>query len=455
MKYLLIICFLFISLCSNAQDNDSVAVKKIYNEVLKNGKGYSWLNYLCNKIGGRISGSPQAQSAVDWSEKILSTFCADSVWLQPIMVPVWIRGEKEQCSMTDSKGSKLPLNICALGFSTGTPQEGITADIIEVKDFDQLAMLGRKNIEGKIVFFNHPFEPTDVHPFNSYGQSVAYRWRGPSEAARYGAVASLVRSMTHSEDDFPHTGSMRYNDSLPKIPCAALGFLSANALEEKLKSGKVTVTLKMNCTTKEDAPSFNVVGEIKGSEHPEEIIVIGGHLDSWDNGQGAHDDGAGIAHCMEALRSIKAIGIKPKRTIRMVCFMNEENGLRGGKKYAELAKSNNEKTIFALESDEGGFAPEGFGLDMDEKKRNKIKSWSNIFAPYDIWKWSDNGGGADIGPLEELGVPVSNINVSPQRYFDYHHTANDTFDKVNKRELHLGAAAIAALAWLISEHGLE
>jgi len=438
-----------------AQVNDSITLRVIFNEILKNGKCYSDLDYLSNKIGGRISGSPQAAAAVEWTKQTMLKIKPDTVYLQEVMVPHWERGEKEYAKILNSKSiDSKEVPICALGGSVATPTGGIVANVVEVRNFEDLAKLGRKGVEGKIVFFNRPMDPTIISTFESYSKAVGLRWGGASEAARYGAVGSIVRSVTLSQDDYPHTGVMGYNDSLPKIPACAISTNGANLLSKLLKTDS---TLKfhftMSCQMLPDVKSYNVIGEIKGAEHPEEIIVVGGHLDAWDNGSGAHDDGAGVVQAIEVLRAMKALGIKPKRTIRAVAFMNEENGGRGGKKYAELAKQNNEKHIAAIESDAGGFTPRGFGIEGTSAIIKTIQAWKPLLEIYGLHDITAGGGGSDIEPLKEQNVTLIGFVPDSQRYFDYHHTAIDTFDKVNKRELELGAASMAALIYLISVYG--
>lgn len=456
MKKIFLSLFLWsLALVSGAQNNDSVMLKKIFNETLTNGKAYPWLYDLTTTIGARLSGSPQAAQSVEWSRKAMLEAGADSVWLQECTVPHWVRGEKEEATIIQSNGNKQDVPVCALGMSIATPKEGITATVIEVYDFDELKKLGEANIKGKIVFYNHPFDQKFVNTFEAYGEAGKYRYQGPSEAARYGAVASITRSMASLDDDHPHTGSMGYNDSLPKIPCAAISTNAANLLSKILKTDpKTKFFLKQSCQNLDSVKSYNVVGEIKGSEHPEEIIVVGGHLDSWDTGKGAHDDGAGVVQSIEVLRIYKALGIKPKRTIRAVAFMNEENGLMGGKKYGALADLNKEKHIAALESDAGGFTPKGFGLGMAEEKKQVIKKWAPLFIPYNIYDFEHEGGGADISPLKSGGVPQIGLHVDSQRYFTVHHAWTDNIDNVNRRELHLGAGALASLIYLLQEYGL-
>jgi len=436
------------------QQTDSVTIKKFFNEALTNSVAYKNLDKLINTIGGRLSGSPEAAKAVEWARQAMHDAGADTVWLQEVWVPHWVRGEKEQ-GVIQYGETKKAVPTCALGMSIGTPAEGITAPVIEVRSFDELKKLGKENVKGKIVFYNHPFDQTFVNTFDAYGEAGKYRWAGASEAARYGAVASIVRSMAINLDDFPHTGAMGYNDSLPKIPAAAISTNAAEMLSGILKTNPGTkFFLKQSCQLMDSVLSYNVVGEIRGSEHPDEIIDVGGHLDSWETGKGATDDGTGVAQSIEVLRLFKTTGMKPKRTIRAIAFMNEENGLKGGKKYGEVAAKNKENHIAAVESDAGGFTPQGFGLNMKADKKEKIFRWKNLLLPYGLWNWEGDGDGADISPMTNKGVPGIGLSVDSQRYFELHHAASDTFDKVSRRELELGAASMAALIYLISEYGL-
>ncbi|MFL5763793.1 MAG: M20/M25/M40 family metallo-hydrolase [Bacteroidia bacterium] len=455
MKLKVTLAAFFLSMGGFAQ-TDSAMIKKIYNEALSNGKSYYNLGELCNKVGGRLSGSPEAQKAVDWAFKAMKDAGADTVWLQECMVPHWVRGEKEvgKVISTGGKGVKV-VPVAALGGSVGTPAEGITAQVVEVIGLDGLKNMTKEMVAGKIVFFNEPMDPTQIKTFNAYSKAVQQRWGGASEAVKLGAVAVIVRSCTTLNDDNPHTGVMGYKDSLNKIPACAISTNAANWLSTYLKTDKeLKFFLKMNCKTLPDEKSYNVVGEIYGSEKKNEYIVVGGHLDSWDTGKGAQDDGAGVVQSIEVLRIYKALGIKPKCSIRAIAFMNEENGGRGGKKYAEIAKLKNEKHIAAFESDAGGFTPRGFSSDAKPEVKAKLKSWRPLFEPYGIYDFSGDGGGSDIGPLQDQGVPLIGLSPDSQRYFDYHHTQIDTFDAVNKRELELGDAAMAAMIWMISQYGL-
>jgi len=438
-----------------AQHNQyATTFRKIYDEVLLRGECYQNLDYLCNKIGGRLSGSPQAEQAVQYMFEVMKKVGYDTVFLQPVMVPKWERGEQEQAYYIEGK-TKVTVNVCALGGSVATPKQGLTAMVVEVKSIAELKELGKEKINGKIVFFNRPMDPTHIHTGAAYGGAGDQRVNGPAEAAKYGAVGVIVRSLTLANDEHPHTGMTRYIDSVVKIPACAISTKHADRLSKSLRQSPMLLfTFKMNCITHPDVLSYNVIGELRGNKFPHEVIIAGGHLDSWDNGDGAHDDGAGCVQSIEAVRLIKASGLTPKRTLRTVLFMNEENGLRGGLKYAEVAATEKEiKHIAAIESDAGGFTPRAFGID-DSTTATFIAQWENVFKPYGIEQIRKGGGGADIGPLKKQGTVLIGYIPDSQRYFDYHHTSIDTFDKVNKRELELGAAAIASLMWLMSEEGV-
>ncbi|WP_281990021.1 M20/M25/M40 family metallo-hydrolase [Aquimarina aggregata] len=437
---------------------DSIILKKLYDTSLLNGKSYSWLDYLSNQIGGRLSGSINAQKAVEWGEKELKELGIDKVWLQPVMVPKWTRGVTEFAYIETTPGNTTNVPICALGGSVPTPIGGVKKPIIEVKSLDDLKTLGTDKIKGKIVFFNRPMQADLISTFNAYGGCVDQRYSGAAEAAKYGAVGVLVRSMNLRLDDFPHTGAMSYGDlaNMDKIPAAAISTNGANLLSSMLKlNPKIKFHMNMNCRTWKDVKSYNVIGQITGSEFPNEYMAVGGHLDSWDLGDGSHDDGAGIVQSMEVLRLFKEIGYKPKRSIRVVLFMNEENGLRGGKKYAEIAKNKGENHVFALESDAGGFTPRGFSFDCDVDNFKQVQSWKPLFEPYLIHYFALGGSGADIGPLKKDGIVLAGLRPDSQRYFDYHHAKNDTFDAVNKRELELGAATMASLVYLFDNYGVK
>ena len=461
--YLALSLLLVLMSCSNVKSTkmmqqtvnktDSTTIKHIFNSALTNGQSYQWLAVLSNTIGGRLSGSKEAQQAVEWGEKLMLDLGFDKVWLQPIMVPHWVRGEKEEAYFTVNE-TKFNVSICALGGSIATSENGISGEVIEVKSLEEAKNLGEK-LKGKIVFFNRPFDATLIRTFQAYGGCVDQRYAGAMVTGKYGAIGAIVRSMTNSIDDYPHTGVMSYGDLLEeeKVPTAAISTKAANLLSEQLKENpNLKFYFKQSCKTLPDAPSFNVIGEITGSEFPEKYITVGGHLDSWDIGDGAHDDGAGIVQSIEVLRLLKLNNIKPKHTIRAVLFMNEENGLRGGKKYAEEAKKNNEVHVAALESDSGGFTPRGFSFDASDENYNLFMSWKPLLEGYGLHDINKGGSGADIGQLKSETISLFGYRPDSQRYFDYHHAETDTFDKVNKRELELGAASMTSLIYLLDTY---
>ena len=456
LKFFIILSFVFSTTLLKAQD--SLILRKIYDEALVNGQCYTNLHYLCKNIGARLSGSPNAQKAVEWSKKLMDSYGFDHVFLQEVMVPHWVRGAKEVGLIIDGS-NKISVPIAALGMSVATPKEGLTANVIEVHSLKELDTLGESAIKGKIVFFNRPFDPRFIETLRAYGTAGDQRNMGPAAAAKYGAVGVIVRSLTESLDDFPHTGATRYTPDGVNIPAAAISTKGANQLSALLKQRKlpqIKFYFKQNCEMRPDTLSYNVVGELKGSENPNKFITVGGHLDSWDLAEGAHDDGTGVTGALEAVRILKALGYQPKNTVRVVFFMNEENGDKGGIKYAELAAQNKEVHIAAIESDAGGFTPRGFGftgLSSDQLKN--LEQWKKLFAPYGSDKLTAGGGGSDISPLKEKvpGVVLIGLSPDPQRYFDIHHTPNDVFENVNKRELELGAASMASLIYLIDQHG--
>ena len=457
MKKLFVTLFLgSIIVNAKAQNEDSAFIKQIANHILTNGKAYDDLRVLTKEIGGRLAGSPQMVKAEQWGLKTIKEAGADNAWLQECMVPHWVRGGKDEASamtMQNNKKQTKKLDVVALGNSVGS-MKLLTAPVIVVNSFEELEQ-NKDVVKGKIVFYNYKFNPTFVKTFQAYGDASQYRGSGPSRAAKYGAVGVIVRSMSHSTDNNPHTGSTRYADSLPKIPAVAIGLQDADWLSKQASSGTVNVSLHTHGKFLPDAKGHNVIGEIRGSEFPDEFITVGGHLDSWDNCEGAHDDGAGCVQTIEILRTFKALGYQPKRTIRFVLFANEENGLRGGNKYAEEAKAKGEKHLFALESDAGGFTPRGFGFTVSASQFSKISEWKSLLAPYGASDLSQGGGGADIGPLNrQLGTAVAGLQPDSQRYFDYHHARNDVFEAVNKRELLLGAVNMAALIYLVDKYGL-
>lgn len=430
-------------------------IRTIFDKALTEGRCYENLRYMCKQIGPRLSGSEEAAEAVDWVYRLMNQMGLDRVEKQACMVPHWERGEPEFAWM-EGDGIRLEASVCALGSSVGTPERGITAPVIEVFSLEEVEKLTREEVEGKIVFFNRPMEPTHLNTFHAYSGCVDQRGGGAAAAGAKGAVGVIVRSMNLRLDDYPHTGNMRYKEGIEPIPAAAISTNDAETLSHLLKEDKNTkFHLRMNCRTLPDAPSANVIGEIKGSEFPDEIIVIGGHLDSWDLGEGAQDDGAGVVQSIEVLHLFQKMGYRPKRTIRAVAFMNEENGTRGAKEYARVAEEKGERHLAGLESDRGGFTPRGFTVDSDPETLAFVQSWADWLRPYMLHEIKAGYGGVDIGPLKKQGAVLFGFLPDSQRYFDHHHAATDVFEAVNKRELELGAASMAALVYLIDRYGLS
>lgn len=462
MRYFTLTVLLFAIIAGHAQIaapvEDSLNIRKFYDVSLLHGKSYEWLDHLSNKIGGRLSGSVNAERAVRYTKEQLEELGLDKVWLQDVKVPKWTRGIQEYAYIQMEGGNTTVVNIAALGGSEPTPRTGIRAQVIEVQGVEDLQNYGREMIEGKIVFFNKAMEPDLIDPFDAYSNAVEQRYHGAAQAAEFGAVGVIVRSLTQKIHDHPHTGSMDYGD-LPqhqRIPAAAISTRDANYLSGLLSLNRETnLYMKMNSKNHGEVDSHNVIGEIQGSEFPDDVILVGAHLDSWDLGDGAHDDGAGVVQAMEVLRLFKKAGIRPKRTLRVVLFMNEENGLKGAQKYAQNAKSKNEEHIFALESDAGGFSPRGFSFEATNEQFERILQWEHLFEPYLIHYFKRGGSGADLQPLKDGEVVLAGLKTDSQRYFDFHHAATDTFDQVNQRELELGAATMASLVYLVDKYGFD
>lgn len=434
---------------ANAQ-NTEATIRLVFDHELTQGKCYDALRQL-TQIGPRVTGSPGAAQAVKWGATYMKSLSFDTVFLQPVMVPRWTRGEPEEARVMVGKKS-LEVNVCALGGSVGTGPGGTKAHVVEVYSLDTLASLGASKLSGKIVFFNRPMNARVIDTFSAYGGAVDQRVQGASEAAKYGAVGVVIRSMASNIDDFPHTGMMKYENDR-KIPAVAISTADAEMLSSKLREdANLEFYFRTTCETLPDVLSHNVVGQITGKRAPLEFIVVGGHLDAWDLGDGAHDDGAGCVQAMDALNTLKAIGYQPAHSLRVVFFMNEENGGRGGNKYAEMALANGEKHLAAIESDRGGFVPRGFTMTADQIITSKVRSWEPLFAPYGLHDFDQAGGGADIEPLQKLGVPVMELLPDSQRYFNYHHTSEDKFEYVDPRELELGAASMATMVYLLDSY---
>lgn len=458
---LITVCFFTFSDRIKAQsDEDVLKVGEIFDNILTEGQCYHWLHYLCKNVGHRIAGSPGGAAAVEYTQQMLDTIGCDKVWLQPVKVRYWTRGTIADCRIVNSEllGTE-PLTVTALGYSAATDDLGLSAEVVEVQSLSELEKMEASKVKGKIVFFNGPMDPTKISTFHAYGAAGSQRTSGPRVAAQKGAVGAIVRSLTLKADDIPHSGVTSFKTQRP-IPAVGMGIQSAEKLSALLKKEpKVKVYMRLNCKEHGERETYNVIGEIKGSVNPDKIILVGGHLDSWDIGEGAHDDGAGCVHAMEVLHTFKRLGIRPRHTIRCVLFANEENGLKGATTYAAEAKRKGEKHLAAIESDGGGHTPRGFGMDalpdLLKNSYKRVQKWREVLAPYGLYELTTGGSGADVGPLKSHGAVLFGFRPDSQRYFDYHHTQNDVFENVHKRELELGAAGVAALVYLIDTYGFN
>ncbi len=405
-------------------------------------------------VGPRLTGSAGAAAGIEIVRQIMQDLSFDDVHPEPITVNRWLRGDTEKAQIIGSAlvGS-VPLTICALGGSVGTPELGVTAPVVEVRSFEELKALG-ENVRDRVVFFNLPMDRTPVQTFRAYGAPAEQRVRGASEAAKLGALAVLVRSVTLRIDKFPHAGLVTYDPQAPKVPAAAISTADAEFLSSLLKKEQeVRIHLELSCRNLAPVPSANIVGELRGSDLPGEIILVGGHLDSWDLAVGAHDDGAGCADAVEALRLIKAAGLKPRRTIRAVMFMDEEFGGTGGRFYAADERRKGERHLAAIELDSGGFLPVAVGGGKPEVFE-KLKKWEYVFQPLGIMIMRPGGGGVDVAPLTAQGTALLGIGQDSQRYFDVHHSGRDILDSVHPRELELNAIALAIYAFILAQEGI-
>jgi len=414
---------------------------------------YSILRKI-TQTGPRLAGSPQAAAAVKLTQQLMQEFGLDAVHLEPTRVPHWIRGDIAEARLFSSENGSQSLSIAAIGGSIATPEDGILASVIEVKSFSELHELGTK-VRGKIVFFNQPLDPTLLNTFSAYGQAAYQRTQGVVEASRMSAVGAVVRSLTTTMDDFPHTGMLLYSPDVSPIPGACISTRGAETLSRVLSlDPKARLFLHFDCRTLEDVDSFNVVGQITGLEKPQEVVLLGGHLDCWDLSHGAHDDGAGCAQSLAALLLLKQMEIKPKRTIRAVMFMNEEFGGTGGIDYASSQRRRNELHVAALESDRGGFRPLGLGIGGSKDRYNRFLKWEPLFQSVGLIWLRRGGGGVDIGPLGTSGTVLCGLIPDSQRYFHVHHSAKDILSTVDPRELELGTISMALWAYLVAQEGI-
>jgi len=455
MKYFFTVLILITVLDSVYSQNEAEILKTFFDEALSDRTAYENLRILCKNHKGRITGSPETEAAVQFTFELMKNMELDSVFKQAVMVPRWVRGEQELAKIISEKSGEESVSITALGTSTGTGPVGLSAEIVELKDFDELEKIGKEAISGKIVFFNHPMDPTMLSTFSAYGEAAAYRTQGAARAAEYGATGVVVRSLTTSLDDYPHTGVMRYSPDQPKIPAVAISTEGAELLSSCLKEDPhLKFWFRTTCYNLPDVESHNVIGELRGSTYPDEIITVGGHLDAWESGEGAHDDGGGCMQSIEVLRLFMKLGIQPKRTIRAVMFMDEEVAQSGGKVYAKQAELKGENHYFALEADRGALMPRGFGVSGSEVRTDKILALKKYFEPFGIYEFKKGGGGVDINPLQGFGTPLSSYITDEQRYFDFHHSGFDTYEQVNFREFQMGSAAMASFIYLIDKYDL-
>ncbi|HUR29401.1 MAG TPA: M20/M25/M40 family metallo-hydrolase [Planctomycetota bacterium] len=407
------------------------------------------LAQLCASAPKRLSGSADAARAVEWGRQTMLAMGLENVRLEPCTVPHWERGAIERL-VVQGKPSGESLRICALGGSPPTAKGGVEAEVVMVKSFDELTALGER-ARGKAIFFNRPMDPTLPGPFSAYGGAVDQRGGCGTAAFKAGAVCAIVRSMTTALDDFPHTGSMRYEKDAT-VPSVAVSTVGAERLATLVKAGSVRISLELACQWLPDEPSANVVGEIVGHEKPTEVVVVGGHLDAWDLAQGAHDDGAGCVQALEVARLVKTLGWKPRRTLRVVLWMNEENGWRGAAAYRDAHQDELAQHVFALESDRGGFAPRGFEFDSTGEALETLRKMCLPLQPYGIESVSHSAQvGVDISALQPAGVPCGDFVPDASRYFDFHHSGRDTFENVHPRELELGALCMAAVCFGVAD----
>lgn len=457
MKYwicVVTVFLLFKNLSAQTMPEDKKAtIAHFFDESLTNAPIPAHLHHLTKQIGHRISGSPQVEAAVHWIKLQLEALRPDTVYLQPVKIPVWKRGPKEKAFFQTADHMQ-PMQVLAFGGSVAT-KGTLSAEVVEVKSWAELSALPAEKVKGKFVFYNRAMDPTKIDPFDAYLEAVDQRSIGAIEAAKKGAIGALVRSLTLAKDDAPHTGAMQYAEGVSKIPAAALSTRSADLLSQTLKDDPtLQFSLEMHCSTLPEIVSNNVIAEITGKEFPNEFITIGAHIDSWDVGEGASDDATGIAQTIEALRLFKTLASKPKRSIRFIFYMNEESGAHGGSKYASAVRENQEKHLASIESDAGGFQPVGFRIDGNPQAVNQIKAYSPLLSQYGMGRILAQHRGVDIAAMKDLSKVLLSLDCASHRLFDIHHSELDTLDKLNYREVTLGAVAMTVMAFLISEYGL-
>ncbi|MCF2219282.1 M20/M25/M40 family metallo-hydrolase [Chryseobacterium sp. PS-8] len=425
--------------------------KKISDEIMTNGTAYENLGQLTKGIGPRFSATPGYMRAVDWAEKKLKEIGIDMIWRMEAKAPVWIRG-KESLQIKTTNGDWKNIRMLSFGNSEGTGGKDLTGEIVLINSASDLNAMSVGQLKDKIVFVNLPMDPKIINTSDSYLITAKSKLISASVIAKTGAKALIIRSLTTASDDTPHAKMVYYEpDDKIRIPALSIGVKSADELEKLLKSQKVTAKLNMTAQSKGDTTNPNIIAEIQGKKDSK-VIVLGAQLDSWDFGEGAIDDGTGVAQCIEVLRTFKALGLENNHTIRVVFYANSENGGQGREMYAAYVKKKDEKHIFALGTDAGGYSPRGFSLDMSPQRRKQIFEWKNYFLPYGVYDFDQTEAIQDISPLKKMDIPLAELVVDTQRYFDYHHSEQDTFDKVNKRELLLGAVAMTQMIFMIDKN---
>ena len=455
-KAIIIVTLLMSTLLVRAQNSEQTTLSAIYNSALTSTDAYENLRELCTDAPGRLVGSPASERAIQMLKAKVEQLNPDTCFLQTYTTSSWRCKTPAQATVLFGS-TKLPLNVVNLGLSVSTPGEGLQAPIIEVPSFRALDSLGTRSVKGKIVFFNNPMNNSSISTFSAYGDAVELRFSGASKASQYGAVGVLVRSLSTEPNDFPHTGVSKFEKGVKQIPNLSVSTNDADKLSNLIKQYKgLEVRMTSNTEIIGSIQTSNIIAEIRGSVHPERIILIGAHLDSWHNTPGAHDDGAGCAQIIDVFRIFKALNLQPVNTIRLVLFMDEEMYQSGSKVYSAFAGVEKKEHIACIESDAGGLLPIGFGIDCeDEILVQSIMKQTAKLVDFGIYVTDKSHAGVDIGPLKDYGYPLIGLSTNSQRYFEYHHSANDTFDKVSRREMQLGTAAIAGLVYLIDKNGLH
>ena len=455
MKTITLVVLLSGALIVHALEPEKNVISAIYKNALTSHESYNNLNELCKSAPGRLVGSKESERAIHILKTQIEKINPDTSYLQNYTTPSWRCKSKSQATV--QYGSKKEaLNVVNLGLSVSTPEDGITGEVLEVHTLNALDSLGSKFVKDKIVFFNRAMDNSKINTFEAYGGAIDQRTNGASKASQYGAAGVIIRSLATELDDFPHTGVSRYKDGVKKIPNLAISTNDAEKLSRINKQNKgVTVRMKSDTETIDKVNTSNIIAEIKGSLHPEKIILIGAHIDAWFDTPGAHDDGAGCEQMIDVFRIFKELNIKPVNTIRLVLFMDEEMYQSGSNVYADFVGKEKKKHIVSIESDAGGLLPLGFGIDANDSVIQSIQKQGLKLVDYGIYKTVKGYGGTDIDPLKEYGIPLIGLMTNSQLYFEYHHSANDTIDKVSRREMQMGTAAIACLVYLIDKNGIN